>query len=112
MSVVEALTKTRGKRRLHWTDYASYAYLLLGVVLMFGPVLWLVMSSFKTQAGLLEFPPTLLPLSQKEATVQGYDKPLPLFTVTLPDGSKKVMAQARRIGLQSQMVDPADPAAK
>jgi alpha-1,4-digalacturonate transport system permease protein len=109
MSVMAALTKTRGTRRLHWSDYASYAYLLIGVVLMFGPVLWLALSSFKTQAGLLEFPPSLLPMSQKEATVQGFDKPLPLFTVTLPDGTRKVMAQARRIGLQAQMVDPADP---
>jgi alpha-1,4-digalacturonate transport system permease protein len=109
MSVMAALSKTRGTRRLHWSDYASYAYLVIGVVLMFGPVLWLALSSFKTQAGLLEFPPSLLPMSQKEATVQGFDKPLPLFTVTLPDGTKKVMAQARRIGLQAQMVDPADP---
>ena len=30
-----------------------------GVVLMFGPVIWLVLSSFKTQAALLEFPPSL-----------------------------------------------------
>ena len=109
MSVVEVLAKTRGRKRLHWTDYAAYAYLALGVILMFGPVVWLALSSFKTQAGLLEFPPTLLPMSQKEAVVQGYDKPLRLFDVTLPDGSKKVMGQARRIGLQAQMVDPADP---
>jgi alpha-1,4-digalacturonate transport system permease protein len=109
MSVVETLTKRRGGKRLHWTDYAAYGYLVIGVFLMFGPVVWLALSSFKTQAGLLEFPPTLLPMSQKEATVAGYDKPLPLFTVTLPDGTKKVMGQARRIGLQAQMVDPADP---
>jgi len=110
MSVVEVLAKTRGGRRLHWTDYAAYAYLAIGVVLMFGPVVWLALSSFKTQAGLLEFPPTLLPMSQKEVVVQGYDKPLPLFRVKLPDGTTKVMGQARRIGLQAQMVDPADPA--
>lgn len=110
MSVVEVLARTRGGKRLHWTDYAAYAYLAIGVVLMFGPVVWLALSSFKTQAGLLEFPPTLLPMSQKEAVVQGYDKPLPLFSVKLPDGTTKVMAQARRIGLQAQMVDPADPA--
>jgi alpha-1,4-digalacturonate transport system permease protein len=110
MSVVEVLAKTRGSKRLHWTDYAAYAYLAIGVVLMFGPVAWLALSSFKTQAGLLEFPPTLLPMSQKEVVVQGYDKPLPLFNVTLPDGTNKVMGQARRIGLQAQMVDPADPA--
>jgi alpha-1,4-digalacturonate transport system permease protein len=111
MSVVEVLTKRRGGKRLHWTDYAAYGYLLIGVVLMFGPVVWLALSSFKTQAGLLEFPPTLLPMAQKEAVVPGYDKPLPLFSVTLPDGTKKVMGQARRIGLQAQMVDPANPSA-
>jgi alpha-1,4-digalacturonate transport system permease protein len=110
MSVTSALALRRGRGRLHWTDLASYAYLLLGVVLMFGPVLWLGLSSFKTQAGLLEFPPSLLPTSQKEISVPGFDKPLPLFTVTMDDGSTRVLAQARRIGLQAQMIDPAEPA--
>lgn len=109
MSIASVLTLRRGRGRLHWTDLASYAYLLLGVVLMFGPVLWLGLSSFKTQAGLLEFPPSLLPTSQKEVSVPGYDKPLPLFQVTLEDGSTRVLAQARRIGLQAQMIDPAEP---
>jgi alpha-1,4-digalacturonate transport system permease protein len=109
MSIATALTLRRGRGRLHWTDLASYAYLLLGVVLMFGPVLWLGLSSFKTQAGLLEFPPSLLPSSQKEVSVPGFDKPLPLFNVTLEDGSTRVLAQARRIGLQAQMIDPAEP---
>ena len=61
MNIATALTLRRGRGRLHWTDLASYAYLLLGVVLMFGPVLWLVLSSFKTPSALLEFPPSLLP---------------------------------------------------
>ena len=73
--------------RLHWTDVFSYGYLGLGVLLMFGPVIWLVLSSFKTASGLLEFPPTLLPLGQVETSVEGYDKPLPLYNVTLEDGS-------------------------
>ncbi|ATR18847.1 Glucose transport system permease protein (plasmid) [Roseomonas mucosa] len=94
---------------LHWTDIASYLYLAIGTLLMFGPVLWLLLSSFKTPAGLLEFPPTLLPLSQVEVTVPGQPNPLPLFKVTMPDGSVKEMAQIRRVGLQAQMVDPADP---
>lgn len=110
MSIASALTMRRGRGRVHWTDLASYAYLLLGVALMFGPVLWLGLSSFKTQAGLLEFPPSLLPSSQKEVSVPGFDKPLPLFNVTLDDGSTRVLAQARRIGLQAQMIDPAEPA--
>ena len=103
MSIASALTMRRGRSRVHWTDLASYAYLLLGVALMFGPVLWLGLSSFKTQAGLLEFPPSLLPSSQKEVSVPGFDKPLPLFNVTLDDGSTRVLAQARRIGLPQRL---------
>lgn len=65
------LTATRGRGRLDWTDWLSYAYLLLGLVLMFGPVLWLVLSSFKSAAALNEFPPQLLPYGQATATVPG-----------------------------------------
>jgi len=104
------LTRTRGTHgRLHWTDWASYAYLMLGVVLMFGPVVWLVLSSFKTQAQLLEFPPSLLPYGQVTAAVEGHPQPLPMFRVTLPDGTERTLAQVRRVGIQAQMVDPAAP---
>ena len=34
------LTRTKGRRRLHWTDWLSYAYLAIGLFLMFGPVVW------------------------------------------------------------------------
>ena len=37
-------TGTRNGRRLDWTDWMSYAYLLVGLFMMFGPVLWLVAS--------------------------------------------------------------------
>lgn len=111
MSLVTKLATARRKPgRWHWTDVAAYAYLALGVILMFGPVLWLALSSFKTQAGLLEFPPSLLPMSQQEVVVPGHPQPLPLFSVTMPDGSTRVLAQVRRIGIQAQMVDPASPA--
>jgi len=103
------LTARRGRGRLHWTDVFTWAYSGLGVVLMFGPVIWLVMSSFKTPAGLLEFPPTFLPLGQISVEVEGFDAPLPLFRATLDDGTEKDLAQVRRIGIVSQMVDPADP---
>lgn len=99
----------RNPGRWHWTDIAAYVYLALGVLLMFGPVAWLALSSFKTQAGLLEFPPSLLPMSQKEVVVPGQPQPLPLFEVTMPDGSTRVLAQVRRIGIQAQMVDLANP---
>jgi alpha-1,4-digalacturonate transport system permease protein len=105
------LTRTRGKERLDWTDWLSYAYLALGVFLMFGPVLWLVMSSFKTQAQLLEFPPRFLPYGQVSQVVPGYPDPLPMFRVRKEDGSTVEMAQVRRIGAIAQMVDPANPGA-
>ena len=41
-------------RRGDWTDWACYAYLALGVALMFGPVLWLGISSLNCPAGLTE----------------------------------------------------------
>ena len=107
--IVGFLTATRGRERLHWTDWLSYAYLVLGMLLMFGPVLWIAISSFKTQTQLLEFPPGLLPYGQVSVAVEGHAEPLPLFRVRLPDGTTKEMVQIRRIGIQAQMADPADP---
>ncbi len=46
------------------------ALLVGGFILMFGPAIWLVNSSFKTPAGLAEFPPTLLPYVTAEAMVE------------------------------------------
>ena len=107
-TVVRFLTRTRGRGRLHWTDWLSYGYLLLGIVLMFGPVIWVALSSFKTQAQLLEFPPTFLPYAQITAEVEGYQKPLPLYRVQTEDG-ERILAQVRRVGIQSQLVDPEHP---
>lgn len=107
------LTRTRGRARgglsLHWTDWLSYFYLLAGLVVMFGPVLWLLMSSFKTESALSQFPPSFLPYSQKEVQVAGYDKPLPLFLAKDEQGQVRELAQVRRIGIMATMVDPAAP---
>lgn len=104
------LTRRRGHGgRWHWTDIATWIWLIGGTVLMFGPALWLVASSFKGPAQLAEFPPTLLPYVQQTVAVEGYDRPLPLYTATLEDGAQQVLAEIRRIGTNSQMVDPADP---
>jgi ABC-type sugar transport system permease subunit len=55
------------------------------------------------------FPPSLLPMGQKQITVPGYDKPS-VFLVPAPDGSQAARAMVRRIRLQGQFLDPADPA--
>lgn len=109
MSAADFLLRTRGRQRLHWTDTLSYAYLLLGLLTMFAPVLWLVLSSFKTEAAIAQFPPSFLPYAQKTVVVQGHDQPLPLFEVTLDDGSRKTLAQVSRMGIMATMVDPSSP---
>lgn len=111
MNVLAFLTRTRG-RRLHWTDALTYAYLVVGLFTMFAPVAWLVMSSFKTEAALAQFPPTFLPYTQKTVAVPGHDKPLPLFRVADPaggPGATRELAQVSRIGIMATMVDPASP---
>lgn len=108
-TVTEFLTKTRGRRQPDLTDIITYLYLALGTLLMFGPVVWLVLSSFKTPAEIATFPPRLLPYRQETVEVEGYDEPLPLYVVTLDDGSTAEMAQVRRIGLEAQLIDPANP---
>lgn len=111
MSAVRRFLTRRSGHGGRWSvaDVVSYAYLGVGVLVMFGPVAWLVLSSFKTPANLIEFPPTLLPLAQETVAVPGYEAPLPLFDVTLEDGSTRQLAQVRRVGIVATMVDPAAP---
>ncbi|MCP2137262.1 alpha-1,4-digalacturonate transport system permease protein [Rhizobium sp. SLBN-94] len=100
------LTRTRGRNgKLHWTDWLSYAYLGVAVLMMFGPVVWLVLSSFKTEADLQRFPPRLLPYAQETVVVDGQAAPLPAYV----DKDGRKFGMIRRIGLVAQVVDPAKP---
>src|SRR5439155_24546795 len=65
--------------------------------------------SFKSAAALNEFPPQLLPYGQKTVVVTGHEIPLPLYRVTLPDGTTRELAEVRRIGIQATLVDPKAP---
>lgn len=111
ISISKFLSLRSGGARMNTSDALTYLYLTVGTILMFGPVLWLVFSSFKTQAGLVKYPPPLLPYQQVQIEVEGYDKPLPLFTVAMEDGGSRELAQVRRVGIEAQMVDPANPSA-
>ncbi|ARM12351.1 MULTISPECIES: carbohydrate ABC transporter permease [Rhizobium] len=109
MSAVGTFLLRRRGGGWHWTDVVTWIWLISGVFLMLGPAVWLVFSSFKTPAALAEFPPSLLPYVTEQAVVPGQDKPLPLYKVTMPDGSSRVLAEVRRIGIIGQMVDPKQP---
>ena len=109
--MLKFLTRSRGFKRFDWTDWLSYLYLSIGLFTMFAPILWLVMSSLKTESALSQFPPTFLPYTQKTVQVAGFDKPLPLFMTRDDQGVQRPMAQVRRIGIMATMVDPARPEA-
>ena len=112
-SVAEFLTRTRGRAnggtRLHWTDWASYTLPHLRYPpdvrprRLAGPLL------LQDRADLQRYPPTFLPYQQQTMLIEGYDEPLPLFRMTGGDYEGMVLAQVRRVGLQAQMVDPANP---
>lgn len=109
-AVKNFLTRRSGHRgKNNWADILTYSYLLLGVLVMFSPVIWTVASSFKTKAALSEFPPTFMPLAQVELDVDGFDEPLPLYEVAMEDGMVRQLVQIRRVGIEAQMIDPAAP---
>jgi alpha-1,4-digalacturonate transport system permease protein len=110
-TILAFLTRTRGRTRLHVTDILTYLYLGFGVLIMFGPIMWLVLSSFKSLGEIYTFPPRLFPYKQDTVEVSGYDTPLPLYKVNL-DGQTVELAEVNRIGIQSNMVDPKDPTKK
>ena len=103
------LTATRGRDRLHWTDWVSYGYLIFGVLLMFGPVVWLVLSSFKSPNELDRFPPRFLPYAQETLEIEGFDSPLLAFIVTEGELTGEVVGQTRRAAGRAEVVLPADP---
>jgi alpha-1,4-digalacturonate transport system permease protein len=92
--MLKFLTRSRGFKRFDWTDWLSYLYLSVGLFVMFAPIVWLVMSSLKTESALSQFPPTFLPYTQKTVQVAGFDKPLPLFMTRDDQGVQRPMAHA------------------
>jgi alpha-1,4-digalacturonate transport system permease protein len=76
------LKRCRRKGRFGLTDALTYLYLVAGVFVMFGPVLWLILSSFKDESLLFDNNPTLLPYRQARTAVEGYKDSLLLYDVT------------------------------
>ncbi|MBT9245992.1 carbohydrate ABC transporter permease (plasmid) [Gemmobacter fulvus] len=111
MRLIPFLTRRRGGKAWHWTDIVTWGWLAAGLVVIFGPALWLLLSSFKTPAQLAEFPPTILPYASQTALVETRSGPrhLPLFTVDLPEGGTAIMAELNRIGIMANMVHPETP---
>ncbi len=111
MNPIRFLFRRKGGKGWHWTDLVTWVWLGTGLLIMFGPALWLVLSSFKSPTQLAEFPPTILPYVSQTAEVgiNGEVKELPLYTAVTEDGQVRTLAEVRRIGTVAQMVDPDAP---
>lgn len=107
--VMDFFTRTKGKKRLTTADMLTYLYLMIGTFVMFAPVVWLVMSSFKPVTELNRFPPRFLPYRQASVELPGHDAPLPLWEVSLEDGTTRVMAEVGRFSIQHDLIDPNAP---
>lgn len=103
------LTARAGGRRVNGRDVITYSYLIIGTFLMIAPVLWGVMSSFKSDESIDRFPPEALPSAPATIAVEGFDDPLPVFEVALEDGTTQQLVQVRRIGIEGTYIDPANP---
>ena len=101
------LTRTRYAGRLHWTDALAYVYLALGVLLILAPVMWLFVSSFKSQRALVENDPRFLPYEQVTMPLPGTTRSVGLVEWTAPDGTLRVLAQLRPSGANIVVADPA-----
>lgn len=75
--VMTFLTRKAGGQRANWLDYMTYAYLLLGVLLILIPVMWLALNSLKSPSQLEKQDLSLLP-SQFEMVARA--------TVVSPEG--------------------------
>jgi ABC-type glycerol-3-phosphate transport system permease component len=96
-------------RRVKWGNLFLHLGLIAGSVIMLLPFWWMLVSSLKLESEVFTFPPNLLPYQDVFIPVTGYEEPLQLFTVTMPDGTERELAQVRRRGREAEMVDPANP---
>ena len=102
-TVWEFLTRRRSEGQFDIMDFITYLYLIVGAIVMFGPVLWLVMSSFKDESLINAPNPTFLPYRQETITVRGYNRDLP-SNVDVPEpsfefGKIGMEGYTRQIGL-------------
>ncbi|MBX2838736.1 MAG: carbohydrate ABC transporter permease [Gammaproteobacteria bacterium] len=72
--VVKFLTATQGSAngsRIGAQDVVAYGYLLLGILIILVPVLWTVLSSFKSEEAIENFDTRLMPFDQIERNIDG-----------------------------------------
>lgn len=103
------LTRTRAKGRMDITDILTWVWLILGTAVIAIPIGWAILSSVKPEAEINSFPPTFLPRAAQELVIDGYDKPLPAYSLDEEGEGARLVGLVRRIGLVATVVDPTVP---
>ncbi len=105
------IIRKRGGSRVDVMDFITYMYLVIGVIVMFSPVMWVILSSFKSRAQLFERPPRLLPYQHETTVIEGIkdNQPLELYDVEI-DGQTRRLAKVNVVGsVLYQFLDPESP---
>ncbi len=103
------LTRRRSPHGLHWTDWLSYAYLAVGVLLVILPIFWMFMSSIKSPRALVENDPRLLPYEQLTIPAADGSRQLGVFIWTKPDGSTADVAFIGPRGANARVYELSNP---
>jgi alpha-1,4-digalacturonate transport system permease protein len=104
------LGRTRSRHGWHWTDWLSYAYLALGVLLVILPIFWMFMSSIKSPRALTENDPRLLPYEQLQTPSADGSRQHGVFVWSKPDGSKVDVGFVSPRGLNARVFEIGKPA--
>ena len=102
--------RQRGRQGADWTDIVAYTYLAVGVLIVLLPVIWMALSSIKSQRALVENDPRILPYDQVMVPSADGTKQLGVFTLTRPDGTRVDVAFVAPRGANAQVYDLTKPA--
>lgn len=91
------------------TEAMMHILLLLLGLFVSSPILLALVSSFKVPEKMIEYPPNLVPMRQRQVELDNYDEPLMLYEVTQDDGSISTLALVDQDGNSVTMLDPENP---
>lgn len=100
------LTRKAGGRRAGLADWACYAYLAVSLLVILLPIVWLILSSFKPESELTQYPPTILPDAPMMLKIDGQPSPLPAYRI---EGEESIYGLRAQVGRIAVLIDPEDP---
>ena len=107
--VIRFLTRTRGRGRLHWSDWLTYAYLVLSLLVVVLPIMWMFLSSVKSPAALVENDPRILPYTQLTVPSPTGGRDQNVFVHTRTDGRTVDVAFVGPRGVNARVYELGKP---